>query len=709
MGHLFAEDGNGNVRLGLSRLVREADKRTVVGTAGGVLSSTGLGIDDDFILQGPHAVFISVLVAPAAEVLVGSTAGLGDDHPHSFPVGVDGGRLHLQLGEDLRFVFLDQGPVVRGHHPAQEGGLHPGTLVGQGGGIDAKLQGGEPVFALTDGAQDLIAGAPDGVGAGAVDFLLPLGGVPVAGLLHQLNAGRLSQAQGLGGFVHHLPGIALAQLIEEIVAGVAQRPGGIDGAAFRGLVDGTAVGPEQAGRSESGVLGEHALVVNGLSGRQNPFAIRIPVFHSGNQGTHFVCGAGGVLCAEGPVEEGVILVADDLVPVFIHGGQIVGGIAGAGQNVSGLALHHNHRRALGIVTYVLALFGVDQRVPDAQHHFFQGILRHLLDLDIQSGFHVVARHRSLLADDVAVVVIFLGVVLLDDGAVTADHVHTGAVNAVEVVFKGFLKAGLADHGIHGVVQFLVLGPVGIIHAAQVAQHMGSVFGVVFPDGGGFHHQAGGIQLQDGGQILIGHVLHEGVGGQVGKAPQVKLVQKSDDRPGVGVRPVLGNVVTAPQLLHQKGGGDIRVQAPVGHVQQEVILPGAGHGGQGVFKRLGLGDGEVIVVSNAQLPALLHQPVQCLIPVGIGLDNVVVEHQVIRRPVAHQHVAVAVQDIAPGGTDGGQSGVCLGVVGIAIGFHDLQHEQFAGKQGQNKSEQYQEQCSAKTAYSFHVLPPIRPIL
>lgn len=48
------------------------------------------------------------------------------------------------------------------------------------------------------------------------------------------------------------------------------------------------------------------------------------------------------------------------------------------------------------------------------------------------------------------------------------HVHALAVDAVEVFLEGFLKAGLADVGVHGVAFLLVFFPVGGVHAAHVA-------------------------------------------------------------------------------------------------------------------------------------------------------------------------------------------------------------------------------------------------
>ena len=239
--------------------------------------------------------------------------------------------------------------------------------------------------------------------------------------------------------------------------------------------------------------------------------------------------------------------------------------------------------------------------------------------------------------------------------------------------------------------------------------MGGVLGVVFPDGGGLNVQTRSVQLQNGGQLLVGDVLQEGVGRQVGDTAQVKFISEADDRPGILIRPAGGNVVAGTHLLHQKGGGDVRVQAPVYHEQLEVVLPGGGEIRQGIDEGAAGGYGEVVGVGNAQLPALLHQGVKSLVAVGVGLGDVVVEHQVIGSPVAHQHIAVAVENIAPGGTDGGDGTINLGIVGVAFGINNLKLVEPERVKKQDKREQSQKHTSTEAAYSFHVLPPMRPVL
>ena len=95
---------------------------------------------------------------------------------------------------------------------------------------------------------------------------------------------------------------------------------------------------------------------------------------------------------------------------------------------------------------------------------------------------------------------------------------------------------------------------------------------------------------------------------------------------------------------------------------------------------------MVVVAQVQIPALVYERVQRFVGLAVGLDNVVVEHQIIAGPVAHQLVAVAVKDIAPGGTDGGNGGVFRDVVGVAVGLDDLKIKELQGEQRQNRNKQ-----------------------
>ena len=68
----------------------------------------------------------------------------------------------------------------------------------------------------------------------------------------------------------------------------------------------------------------------------------------------------------------------------------------------------------------------------------------------------------------------------------------------------------------------------------------------------------------------------------------------------------------------------------------------------------------------------------------------VEHQVIAGAVAHQNVAVAVQNVASCRLDTGLGDVNFRIVRVAVGFDDLQPEQAPAEKRQNSAEK-QQQC------------------
>ena len=188
------------------------------------------------------------------------------------------------------------------------------------------------------------------------------------------------------------------------------------------------------------------------------------MLHSGDQSTHLEGGAGGIVGAEGAVEERLQGVGLDLGPVLVHGGEVVGGIAGTGQNLAGLDLHDDDRRALRVQAVTLILGGVLLRVGQLLHDVGKRVLGNALKLQVNGGLHVVSGDGGV---DLAGFLIHAPE-LLDDGAVLGNHIHALAVDAVEVILEGFLKAGLADVGVHGVAFLLVFFPVGGVHAAHVA-------------------------------------------------------------------------------------------------------------------------------------------------------------------------------------------------------------------------------------------------
>jgi len=68
----------------------------------------------------------------------------------------------------------------------------------------------------------------------------------------------------------------------------------------------------------------------------------------------------------------------------------------------------------------------------------------------------------------------------------------------------------------------------------------------------------------------------------------------------------------------------------------------------------------------------------------------VDHQVIACPVAHQHVTVGIQNVAPGGFHTGTGGKGGGIVSAAAGFDHLQVVELEGEKRQHhRKDQHQQ--------------------
>ena len=444
--------------------------------------------------------------------------------------------------------------------------------------------------------------------------------------------------------------------------------------------------PGQTGGLKAGsIFGKLALGMDGIAVSQRA------VFHGRHQGGHLVSRTGRISGVDGTVDEGLVGGFRDLIVVLTEGLQIVGGIGSHGQDITGLDLHDHSGHTFDACTVAA---GSDQLIDQV----LNGIFRHHLDVNIQGGFQIIARLGFFAFQ----------ILLRNDGTVLSNLIDTGAIHAMEVFLEGLLQAGLTDDGVHVIsaVQVLVVLPVSGVHGAGETQNVGGVLGVVFPDGGGFHVQTGNIQLQNFRQILVGDILNEDIVGKAGHAAQVELIEQTDDSTGFVRGPFHRDLIAFPQDFHQQGSGHIGVQRQVRQIALEIALPGGAVVFQGVFEGTGLGDGEVVGILQIQLLAPLQQIIQVLVTAVGGLDDIVVEHQVIAGAVAHQLIAVTVHHFATGSLHGDIRGIGGGVIGITA--DDLQTKELDAVQGQHQAEHTQQDTGTHTAYSFHNSPPICPI-
>ena len=303
--------------------------------------------------------------------------------------------------------------------------------------------------------------------------------------------------------------------------------------------------------------------------------------------------------------------------------RVEGGIAGAGENLPGFDLLHDDRTALGIAVVLSKRKNVG----------FQRVFTDLLQVDVYGQFDVFSRLRHGL------------IVFLQNRAVGGNRRDTQPVSAVQLVLKSLFQPLLADIGVHGVVLFLVDLIFFGIHQPDAAENMGSVGGVVLPDGGGFHILAGNIQLGDGCQRNRVHVVQKHVGGQGSPAAQIQLIADGDHAPGLLLRPVGGEVIGVLQTADELRRRDVAVPAALVQEGLEIAVPRGGILVRGVGIGLFHGHGKVIRHFKSQLIAEIGELAQILVRVFRAEHDGVDQRQVVAGTVADQHLAVAVEDLA----------------------------------------------------------------
>ena len=413
----------------------------------------------------------------------------------------------------------------------------------------------------------------------------------------------------------------------------------------------------------------HAPVHNGGGGGDDP---RLQGRHGG---TGLEGGARGVCAADGPVQQGSAHgVADQLAVILVKGGQVIGGIAGHGQHLAGANPHH-HRRAAPDDA-VLGGHGLNG--------LGQGLLRVLLHIDVQGQGHGAAGLR------------LLGVKLAGDLPLLVGGDDPGALGAVEIGLKGLLRALPAHQGVHGVALhvpiagdavFRVAHPVLVVDGAQPPQHMGGIFGVIYPGGGGTGGYPLILAVRRLADELHGHVVGKDVL-CVRQTLHRQLIPHPGDGPGLVVGIAAVDFEQLPQLGHEpvrlQGGGHLG-QLGIGDA---LVLQEQGEAlavlGVGIAVGRGFAQGQGIVPNGVVLGAQVRQPQDGGVQVLVILKILGGEDQGIGQPVGHQHLAVAVGDDPPGGLHrlaGGVAGQGLGPVFLPVKDLGIVHHPGEGQQAQ----------------------------
>ena len=217
---------------------------------------------------------------------------------------------------------------------------------------------------------------------------------------------------------------------------------------------------------------------------------------------------------------------------------------------------------------------------------------------------------------------------------------------MQIFLKRLLHAGFSDKRVHGVALFTVFGGLLAPDRADVAENVRGIGGVVLAHRAVFDHNARHGQLHHGSQrfrvdVLCQHIVFHA---DLVYRAQLQLIADGNDAVHVLLGPVVGDLIFVAQALHERGCGDIEVIAPAGKEAAEIALPG-GVVGIGIgIGTLG-GDGEMRFIRDPKLVAEVQDLQQVPVRVGRVEKDEVDDDEVIACAVRHQHVAVAVENIA----------------------------------------------------------------
>ena len=247
--------------------------------------------------------------------------------------------------------------------------------------------------------------------------------------------------------------------------------------------------------------------------------------------------------------------------------------------------------------------------------------------------------------------------------VAGDGLH--AVLAPQLVLIGRFQAGNADDVVHVVAFFLervghltvFVGHLPLFGGdlAHPAQHMRQDGALLVAAGAGLHDlhtRQGEAVFLDGSHGGLADVFRHDKVVHVGKRLKLHLIVDAAQHP-LPVEGEIGEVVVLHQLFHHIVGGGILLQAEVVfHGRKGLLLRGvvAGRSELIVARRIRLTDEEAVVPALAVLAQQPHDLLEHGVEVFVPHQQLV-EHHVIARGAGSDPLALAVHDVAAGGSDG----------------------------------------------------------
>ena len=216
-------------------------------------------------------------------------------------------------------------------------------------------------------------------------------------------------------------------------------------------------------------------------------------------------------------------------------------------------------------------------------------------------------------------------------------VRSGEISAADLVLDAQHQPGLL-HGKRG-------------GEAEILPHQGDQ-----PRGG----ETGPFQ-HGAGQLTGGQLLQQGLG----LAGLIQLLIRQDVVGGVFPVALLVRGLQQGRMLQQIGGQGVRGLVQILQIGEKAAPGGAVQGVDGVGEGGGAGDGQRIHPVDPPALTQLQQPQEGLVGIFVLLQQGGVKGQVVGGAAGHQHLAVSVGNVAPGGLHGLRPGDAADGAGVVI--------------------------------------------
>ena len=550
--------------------------------------------------------------------VAGDLAGNGAGHlHHTLPHQIKGGAVVLDDIHHLRLGLPDHLAGVGVQYCLDKVGAVPHTIVGKGGGVGGKLDGGDHRVALSDRRLHIQRGGVVGV---------VFGGEPSRCLAY-LHTGALSQTQLVGIGIVDVTGKAASHVVEEDVAAPLD---------CRDHVDISAVSMTGAAGMVVLIVVIYTVAVDGGI-LIDESAVQRCHRHRGLKG-----GTGGVQTLQRPVEQGQTGVA--AVFLVVGGKQVlvVAGVVGGGKDAAILYVNDHRRRCRRL--HVAGVVDPVDHVDVVGKCLVHRPLKVAVDRELKGVPRL--RHGGELS------------VHNDAIGVPGNGLH--AILAPQLVLKGRFQPGDAQHIVHVVAFFpqrvgdlpVLVGDLPFFGSdlAHPSQHRRDDVALLITAGAGLydlHARQRKAVFLDGRHGGVADLLRHDKVVHIRERLPVHFVVDACQHPLPGQGKSL-QLVLFHQHLHDVVGGSVLLQTKVFlHICQLLLVSGAG----GIVRkgivacRIRLTDEQGVIPALAVFPEQLHQPLEHGIQI-LAAHQQLVEHHIVGGGAGGDPLTIAVHDVSP---------------------------------------------------------------